>query len=49
MLAGLHLRVKNNSFTAETPDDGATTFETQCELPQSSRLETDKGGKASKS
>ena len=45
LLAGLHLFVNNRS-AVQTPDVGATTLETQCELPQSSRIKTDRGEKS---
>ena len=45
LLAGLNLFVNNRS-AVQTPDVGATTLETQCELNQSSRIKTDRGGKS---
>ena len=45
LLAGLNLFVNNRS-AVQTPDVGATTLETQCELPQSSRIKNRQRGKS---
>ena len=45
LLAGLNLFVNNRS-AVQTPDVGATTLETQCELNQSSGIKNRQRGKS---